>query len=139
MKSEAAQTSLQLLSICANIHKRIDRSLSAIHGLGLTEFTVLNQLSTAPNFTMSRIQLAESVGLSASGITRLLNPMEKIGLVEKERNARDARVSLVKLSTAGKKIHAEAGVSFDASSKTIFQSFAEKQLETFGSLLAKTQ
>lgn len=50
---------------------------------------------------MRRIDLADSVGLSPSAVTRLLAPMEKPGLVEKEANPRDARVSLVKLSTAG--------------------------------------
>jgi len=139
MKSRTAKTTLQLLAICTNVTKRIDRSISALHGIGLTEFTVLNQLSAAPNLTMSRIQLAESIGLSASGITRLIVPMEKIGLVEKERNNRDARVSLVKLSRAGKKLHKNACASFVESSDTVFQSFQEKQLNTFSSLLAKIQ
>lgn len=137
MQLITAKTSLQLFSVFATAHKRIDRTLSAIHGIGLTEFTVLNQLSAAPNLTLSRIQLAESVGLSASGITRLLNPMQKIGLVEKERNPRDARVSLVKLSKAGKKIHKEAYASFETSSADLFQNLAGKQLETFSAMLEK--
>ncbi|MDZ7871614.1 MAG: MarR family transcriptional regulator [Rheinheimera sp.] len=50
--------------------------------------------------TRRRSDLVELVGLSPSGITRLLLPLEKIGRVEKERNPRDARVSLVILSEA---------------------------------------
>ena len=62
---------------------------------------MLNQLSQLPSHTLSRVELADSIGLTASGITRLLNPMEKMGLVEKQSNKRDARISLVKLSRSG--------------------------------------
>jgi DNA-binding MarR family transcriptional regulator len=51
---------------------------------------------------MRRIDLAEKVGLTASGVTRLLAPMEKVGLVRREKNADDARVSEVSLAPGGK-------------------------------------
>jgi len=50
---------------------------------------------------MRRIDLAEKIGLTASGITRLLLPMEKIGLIKKEANEQDARVSYVVLASGG--------------------------------------
>ncbi len=64
----------------------------------------MDRLYQAADEAMRRIDLAESVGLSASGVTRLLLPMQKIGLVQKEQNPRDARVSLVKLTETGKQI-----------------------------------
>lgn len=51
---------------------------------------------------MRRIDLADAIGLTASGITRLLLPMEKIGLVKRESHDGDARVSYVSITPAGK-------------------------------------
>ncbi|WP_244613062.1 MarR family winged helix-turn-helix transcriptional regulator [Modicisalibacter radicis] len=58
------------------IQKKVGAALSA-HGVGLSEYLVLNQLYVASNQNMRRSDLAEQVGLSPSGVTRLLNPMEK--------------------------------------------------------------
>lgn len=76
---------------------------SSLWLLWLNEFIVLYHLENAPNKTLRRIDLAEKVWLTASGITRLLLPMEKIGLVEKKVNPHDARVSLVSIASGWKK------------------------------------
>lgn len=76
---------------------------SSLWLLWLNEFIVLYHLHNAPEQTLRRIDLAEKVGITASGITRLLLPMEKIGLVEKKVNPNDARVSLVSIASGGKK------------------------------------
>ncbi len=91
--------------------RRIDAGL-APHGLSFNEFMVLRSLDRAAQGTMRRIDLAAELGLSASGVTRLLQPMERMGLVEKQASERDARVSLVRLSRAGARVLAEAAVSF---------------------------
>ena len=93
----------------------------------MTEFLVLRHLRAAPAQTLRRVDLAEQIGMSASGITRLLNPMEKIGLVEKEPSPRDARVSLVALSKAGKRVLKEVEVSFSATSKTLLKPMATQE------------
>jgi DNA-binding MarR family transcriptional regulator len=87
--------------------KRADSQLS-VHGISFTEFSILHRLADAPLQQLSRIELANGVGLSASGVTRILLPLEKIHLVEKAQNARDARVSLVKLTTIGGEIYQDA-------------------------------
>lgn len=76
---------------------------SSLWLLWLNEFIVLYHLENAPNKTLRRIDLAEKVWFTASGITRLLLPMEKIGLVEKKVNLNDARVSLVSIASGWKK------------------------------------
>ena len=101
-----------------NISKRIDNQLS-VHGINFSEFMILFHLDQALEKKMRRIDLAEKIGLSASGITRLVTPMEKIGLVHKEANKRDARVSLVKISTSGQRILQEATISMNATSDEI--------------------
>lgn len=84
---------------------------------------------------MRRCDIAEQVGLSPSGVTRLLNPMEKIGIIVKEENPRDARVSLVTLSEAGKQLIEDAQISFNHASVTLFESLDQKRLNAFSDLL----
>lgn len=113
----------------SRISKKIDNCLGII-GISYTEFQILHNLSMAPNQSMSRVQLAESISLSASGITRLLAPMEKTGLVEKESNPRDARMSLVKLARGGGRIHKDAAVMFDQVTESITSKLSSRQLDT---------
>ncbi len=78
------------------------------HGLGLNDFMILYQLSQNPEGKMRRVDLAEKIGLTASGVTRMLLPMEKIGLVKREVNEQDGRVSYVALANGGKILFEEA-------------------------------
>jgi DNA-binding MarR family transcriptional regulator len=129
MKSTTPQTEFIMLQslLSAKLTKRVEGQLS-FHGISFTEYLILHFLNEAPQKTMRRIDLAECVGISASGVTRLLAPMEKRKLVEKEANARDARVSLVKISKAGERIYKEASVSFEHSAQFLSERLSEKQL-----------
>lgn len=105
-------------TVQAKLQKALAGPLSA-HGISMTEFLVLRELDRAPGKRLRRIDLAEAVGLTPSGVTRLLNPMEKIGLVSKEAGARDARVSLVAISAAGETIYRESSATFAETAKEI--------------------
>ncbi len=87
------------------VSRRFDRGLD---GISLNEFIILLNLYQATNGKMRRIDLADKVGLTPSGITRLLLPMEKIGLIKRETDKRDARASYVVLATGGKRKLSEA-------------------------------
>lgn len=115
------------------IARRFD-SLGA-HGLGLNDFVILYLLSSSPQGKMRRIDLAEKTGLTASGVTRLLNPLEKIGLVAREANERDARVSYVVITANGKKIFEEATLSAEYITKEILPSRKSKSLKTVNEFL----
>jgi len=119
------------------VSKTLDRHLGAVNGVGVSEFRVLHELQAAPSHTLSRIALAEQIGLTASGITRLLNPMEKIGLVEKQSNERDARVSLVKLTNTGGKRFDEALSSFNFVMQQSTENLDDTERDTLISLLRK--
>jgi DNA-binding MarR family transcriptional regulator len=91
-------------------HSAITRQLNAdlltAHGLTLNDYEVLLVLSRAEDGMMRRVDLAESVLLTASGITRLLDGLERAGYVVKARCESDARVSYAKLTDAGRaKLH----------------------------------
>ena len=77
---------MDLSSLQSKILKRLEGQLS-VHGISFTEFQVMARLDSAPDRTMRRIELAESIGLSASGVTRLLVPMEKRKLVQRRHQS----------------------------------------------------
>ncbi|MDN3694764.1 MarR family transcriptional regulator [Chryseobacterium tructae] len=109
----------------------------SMHGLGFNDFVILYILSQSSESKMRRIDLAEKIGVTASGITRLLNPLEKIGLVARETNERDARVSYVVITPNGKKIFEEAKVIAEHSTKDIISSKKNKALQTATELLSE--
>ena len=119
----------------AVISKHLDNTLGAIHGIGLAEYMVLLNLMKAPNQSLRRIDIAEALGRTASGITRMLMPMEKIGLVGKATNERDARVSLVKITPAGERIFSDASTTFDQKTESLLKNIDGRKAETFLALL----
>lgn len=107
----------------------------SVHGLGFNDFVILYVLYSSSESKMRRIDLAEKIGLTASGVTRLLNPLEKIGLVSRESNERDARVSYVVITSNGKKVFEEAKLSAENITKEILSSKKGKSLRMVNELL----
>lgn len=90
---------LEMTKFQTKLGRRLDSNLN---GISLNEFIIMYHLNQNPDGKMRRTDLADKVGLTASGITRLLLPMEKIGLVSRESDEGDARVSYVVLARGGK-------------------------------------
>ena len=107
---QAANPSLQLLMNLAKVNavlsRRFDR-LSA-HGISFSDFMILYLLGQDISGKMRRTDLAEKIGLTQSGVTRMLVPLEKIGLIKREPSERDARVSYVALTPTGRHILEES-------------------------------
>ena len=129
----AINTILNIVKVQSVITKKFD-GLS-LHGLSLTDFMILHILSQVPGNRLRRIDLAESTGLTASGITRIISPMEKMGLVVKEHNDRDARVSYVKLTAAGDRILKEATVTAEHIANKLLDGMAVTDLLIFAAQL----
>jgi len=134
-KSKYAEVAKNLWIKNAFISKKIENSLGSIHGIGLTEYMVLHNLVNAPNKVLRRIDLAESVGRTASGVTRMLMPMEKLGLINKEASLRDARASLVKITSVGEQIFNDASSTLNQKSEQLLDRLDRKQIDTFLNLL----
>ncbi|HEY6030338.1 MAG TPA: MarR family transcriptional regulator [Gaiellaceae bacterium] len=118
------------------------RSLSAgldhEHGLAISDFEALLQLSQAEEGALRRIDLAEGLGLTASGVTRLLDGLERAGLVGKRTCERDARVTYAVLTEAGRAKLAEASCSHVAAIRALFEErYSPEELETLAGLLAR--
>lgn len=108
---------MNLTKVQSVISRRFDRL--SIHGIGFNDFTILYLLSKAEGEKMRRIDLADKIGLTASGVTRMLLPLEKIGLISRETNERDARVSYVVLTNTGRQVFEEARETANAVGKEI--------------------
>ena len=94
---------LKFLMQMSKAESLISRKLSG-QGLGFGDLAVLCAINQAPEGKIRRVDLAEQVGLTASGVTRLLVPLEKIGVIQREIHERDARVSYAKMTRAGREL-----------------------------------
>jgi DNA-binding MarR family transcriptional regulator len=88
--------------------RRFDAELGGVHGLSLTDLQLLYALDRAPEGRLRRIDLAHELGLTASGITWLLRPLQKRRIVTSESSAEDARVAYAVLTEPGRRILREA-------------------------------
>jgi len=123
-------------------HSAITRELSAQlqreHGLTLNDYEVLLHLSHAEGGMMRRVDLAETVLLTASGITRLLEGLEGAGFVCKETCSSDARVSYAKLTDAGAEKLREAAVTHLRGIDELFLGrYSGSELATLAELLSR--
>ena len=97
------------------VERRLDHSLGAIRGISLAEYRLLRALGDAPGASASRVDLAQAGGLTPSGVTRALKPMEKLGIVSTVKSKRDARLAIAALTPAGRELLSDAsGVVDDA-------------------------
>ena len=122
----------------AAITRQLNIDLQTAHGLTLNDYEVMVHLARAEGQMMRRVDLAESVVLTASGITRLLDGLECGGYVEKAESESDARVSYAKLTDAGAQKLAEASETHLAGIDELFTSrYSESELSTLAELIAR--
>jgi DNA-binding MarR family transcriptional regulator len=122
----------------AAITRQLNVDLLNAHGLTLSDYEVLVYLARADDQMMRRVDLAESVVLTASGITRLLDGLERSGCVEKASCKSDARVSYAKLTETGaKKLH-EASATHRAGIQELFTSrYSPDEIATLAELISR--
>jgi len=132
------QSWVSFLRAHAAITRQLNTDLLNEHGLTLSDYEVLLRLANAEGQMMRRVDLAESVLLTASGITRLLDGLERAGFVEKAACASDARVSYAKLTPLGRRKLAEAGETHLAGIEFLFTGrFSDDELERLAELLSR--
>jgi MarR family 2-MHQ and catechol resistance regulon transcriptional repressor len=90
-----------LLGAYAALNRELSAALLARHGLTINDYGALLLLSRADDQGMRRIDLANQLQLSPSGVTRLLDRLEDQGLVGKGECKEDARVSYAVLTEPG--------------------------------------
>ncbi len=124
----------------AALTRSLNAQLVADHGLTMNDYEVLLRLSHAPDSRLKRIELAQSVILTPSGITRLLDGLETAGWVEKASCESDARVTYAVLTEAGReKLRAAADSPLADVDRLFAVAFGEGEPETPGALLARVE
>jgi DNA-binding MarR family transcriptional regulator len=141
------QGSLEAIEVQAFVHfvrahaavvRGLDRELVAYHGLTINDYEVLLRLSRAEDRMMRRVDLAQQVLLTPSGITRLLDGLQRGGYVEKAACASDARVVYARLTDAGLEKLECASASHFASVRSLFGCrFDDEELRLLHSLLGR--
>ena len=127
---------LRLLQAADAFKDRLSGGLAAIHGLSVNEYFLLLHLGRAPEQRLPRVELAKRMNLSASTVTRMVAPMEKIGLVDRLVGERDARLALVVLTNAGATKLADAEQTFGQNARAVFADrWQDAELETLAALL----
>ncbi|MGA5702966.1 MarR family winged helix-turn-helix transcriptional regulator [Peterkaempfera bronchialis] len=89
----------------------LDRELNDRHGLGMSEFEVLERLAESVSGGCEKLRVQElsaAVHLSQSALSRLIGRLEKNGLVERAMCSADRRGIFVSLTPAGRSRYQEA-------------------------------
>jgi DNA-binding MarR family transcriptional regulator len=129
---------LRFLRAHAAVTRALSARLEAQNGMTLSDFDVLAQLFHTPGHRLRRVDLARTVLLSASGITRLLDGLERAGWVEKGNCESDARVTYAVLTKAGEAKLREAQKTHHADIEELFGSrFSDDERAVLGDLLGR--
>jgi DNA-binding MarR family transcriptional regulator len=136
------QASVTAFSRLLRAHSALSRELSARlvtdHGLTINDYEALLHLSHAEEGSLRRVDLAERLMLTPSGVTRLLDGLERDGWVKKGQCDSDARVTYAVLTDEGRERLESAGRTHIAQIRQIFEErFSTDELETLGELLGR--
>ncbi len=134
--SPSLEFTLRLARAQATLVRRLDQVLGGYHGISFSDFMLLHYLNRAPGGRLRRVDLAERQGLTASGVTRTLLPLEKIGLVERQQDPRDARVAYAAITDTGRELLNNAVTVADQISKDLLRSCPPSQFDDLSNALA---
>ncbi len=129
---------MRLLRGHASVTRAISAQLVAEHGLTINDYEALLHLAKAEDGRMRRVDLAERLILTASGVTRLLDGLEAGGLVERASCASDRRVTYAVLTETGRTKLRESSKSHIADVRTFFEErYSSDELQQLADLLGR--
>jgi DNA-binding MarR family transcriptional regulator len=128
----------RLLRAYVSTTRLLSAELQEEHGLTINDYEALLVLSRADGSRLKRVELARSLMLTPSGITRLLQGLEDAGLVERATCATDLRVTYAQLTDAGREKLETAASGHVASIRGLFEEhFAQKEIDAIAEILGK--
>ncbi len=129
---------INLLRGCAHLEELFANELAAVHGLALKEVLLLMHLERAPRVRLSRVDLAKRLHVSPSTVTRMTIPLEKVGIVGRESNDRDARLAYVVLTDSGRKLVSAARATLERMSVEVFRDrWTKQEITSLADLLGR--
>lgn len=114
------QAVLRVLAVSASLEQRFNPILGSLYGLTLQHFLLLLNVARAPLRRMRRVDLAAALSLGSSSITHFADPLEKVGLLARENDSRDARVVYLALTELGAQRVEEAQLTLMGLSGRLF-------------------
>jgi DNA-binding MarR family transcriptional regulator len=137
-QDSALNSWVRLLRGHASVTRAISAQLVAEHGLTVNDYEALLHLAKAEGGRMRRVDLAERLILTASGVTRLLDGLEAGGLVERAACESDRRVTYAVLTDAGRTKLREASKSHIADVRAFFEErYSAEELQQLAGLLGR--
>ena len=128
----------RLLRAHAATTRALSADLVAEHGLTINDYEALLYLSRAEGRRLKRVDLAGRLLLTASGVTRLLEGLERAGYVKKDACAADQRVTYAVLTEAGQRKLEEASRAHLAAIEELFGSVLDDgEIATLAELLGR--
>ena len=135
--SPALEAWVGLLRAHAATTRLLSAELQAEHGLSINDYEALLHLSREGGH-MRRVDLAQKLLLTQSGVTRLLEGLERCGLVEKGACSTDLRVTYAVLTEAGRTRLEEASRSHLAAVRALFaENFSDEDVAQLAGLLGR--
>jgi DNA-binding MarR family transcriptional regulator len=128
----------RLLRAHGTLTRALEARLVAEHGLTIHDFETLLHLSREADARLRRVDLADCLALTPSGVTRLLDGLTSAGLVEKASCPSDARVSYAVLTEAGRELFAAAVETNDRTCRELIgRHLSPAELTQLSSLLGR--
>jgi DNA-binding MarR family transcriptional regulator len=128
----------RLLRAYATTTRALSIDLQAQHGLTVNDYEALYVLSRAPDRRLKRVDLARRLLLTPSGVTRLLEGLERAGLVERATCSTDLRVTYAQLTDAGSAKLEAASCSHVGSIRALFEEhLSEQEIRRLADVLDK--
>jgi DNA-binding MarR family transcriptional regulator len=127
-----------MLRAHAELVRELDSELAREHDMPLSSYEVLLYLNDSAEGRMRMSELADSVLLSRSGLTRLVDRLERQGLLRRERCESDARGLFAEITPEGRKVFAVARKThLDGVRRVFLNRFSRDELRTLGDLWQK--
>ncbi len=123
-----------LLRVHSGVIKALDAELEAAHRLPVSSYEVLINLASAPGERMRMRDLAEAALLSRSGLSRLVDRLERDGLIVRAACPSDARGAYAVLTDRGRALlRAARPAHLDGVRRRFLSRFTEEELAELAS------
>jgi DNA-binding MarR family transcriptional regulator len=127
-----------MLRTHAELVRTLDAELASEHDMSLSSYEVLLYLNDSERGRMRMSELADSVLLSRSGLTRLVDRLERESLLRRERCESDARGYFAEITPEGRRAFAAARKThLDGVRRVFLSRFSRDELRTLGGLWQK--
>jgi len=127
-----------MLRAHAQLVRELDAELAREHDMPLSSYEVLLFLNDSDDGRMRMSELADSALLSRSGLTRLVDRLERQGLLKRERCESDARGWFAEITPEGRRVFGEARKThLDGVRRVFLSHFSRDELRTFAGLWQK--